>query len=793
MRLIPFLLILLPAVAAAAPLTIDVTKTAPPPKASPYGPGTTANPQGDQITADSRSFFLDGKPWIPVAGEFHYSRYPRDEWRDELLKMKAGGINVVSSYVFWIHQEEEQGRFDWSGQRSLREFLQLCQEVGLKAFVRMGPWCHGEVRNGGFPDWVQHSGTKLRTTDPAFLNLVKPLYEEEAKQMQGLLWKDGGPVIGVQLENECGNAGYLLALKKLAQSVGVHVPYYAVTGWQGGVPDKEVIPLFGGYADGFWGGSLEGYRKEFLFANVRSLNDLGAQLTNIHPADSQRLEQFPYACAEIGPGMMSSYTKRIKIVPNTVAAMALAKLGSGNNMPGYYMYQGGINPDGKLSTLQEGHPYNPMPVKDYDFQAPLGACGQVREQLHLLREQHFFLQDFGAGLARMPVYLPDRMPANLQDFDTQRWDVRSDGTSGFLFYSNEQPYVALPEHKDVQFQVKTDAGTLLIPRQPVTIPTGSYGIWPFNLDCNGVTLEYATAQPLCRVDEGHDLAVYFFTALEGIGPELLLRPNGSRVTWVAGDREESDGLLRAYKLKTGTNAAVSVTTSTGGRVVFVVLTPEQGRRLWRASFDGREHVILSNSTIMSDENGIRLQSDNVNNIAMSIFPPVASVNFGGVKLSGIADGIFTRFTTDGLRQPTTVQVTVTQERAAGSNATNLKGMDEVTWNDAAVYRLNIPASAENRHIILNIHYIGDAARLYVGDKLYDDNFFNGDPFAIGLWRIPASQWRDIRLKILPYSDALAARLPQEARKQADAAKAASALDQITITAANQLGLRISPH
>jgi hypothetical protein len=196
---------------------------------------------------------------------------------------------------------------------------------------------------------------------------------------------------------------------------------------------------------------------------------------------------------------------------------------------------------------------------------------------------------------------------------------------------------------------------------------------------------------------------------------------------------------------------------------------------------------------MSDENGIRLQSDNVNNIAMSIFPPVASVNFGGVKLSGIADGIFTRFTTDGLRQPTTVQVTVTQERAAGSNATNLKGMDEVTWNDAAVYRLNIPASAENRHIILNIHYIGDAARLYVGDKLYDDNFFNGDPFAIGLWRIPASQWRDIRLKILPYSDALAARLPQEARKQADAAKAASTLDQITITAANQLGLRISPH
>jgi hypothetical protein len=489
--------------------------------------------------------------------------------------------------------------------------------------------------------------------------------------------------------------------------------------------------------------------------------------------------------------MMSDYGKRIKINPDAVAAMALAKLGCGNNLPGYYMYHGGMNPDGKLSTLQEDHP-NQMPVKDYDFQTALGACGQVREQFHLLREQHLFLQDFGAALARMSAYFPDRMPANLEDFDTLRWDVRSDGTSGFLFYSNEQPYVALPDHKDVQFQVKTNTGTLLIPRQPVTIPAGSYGIWPVNLDCNGVTLEYATAQPLCRMDAGHGVAVYFFAALDGIEPELLLHANENRVTWVAGEREESDGSLRAYKLKTGTNAAVTVAKPNGRGVVFVVLTPEQGRRLWRASFGGRDHVILSDSTVISDENGIRLQSDNVNDLAMSIFPPVASVNFGAAKPGGIADGIFTRFTADSLGQPATVAVTVTQERVAGSNATNLKGADEGTWNDAAVYKLNIQTTAENRHLILNIHYIGDAARLYVGDRLYDDNFFNGDPFAIGLWRIPASRWPDIRLKILPYSDALAGRLPEEARKQADAAKAASAMDQITLTAADQLDLRVSP-
>ena len=156
----------------AAPLAIDLTADTPPPAAAPYGPGATKNPQGREITADSRSFFLDGKPWIPVVGEFHFARYPREEWRDELLKMKAGGIDTVSTYVFWIHHEEEQGKWDWSGRRSLHDFIRMAQEAGLKVIVRMGPWCHGEARNGGFPDWVQNSGTHLREKDPAFLKLV---------------------------------------------------------------------------------------------------------------------------------------------------------------------------------------------------------------------------------------------------------------------------------------------------------------------------------------------------------------------------------------------------------------------------------------------------------------------------------------------------------------------------------------------------------------------------------------------------------------------------------------------
>ena len=71
----------------SAPLAIDLTCEVRAPAASPYGPGTTKDLQGNTLTADTRSFFLNGRPWIPVAGEFHYTHFARAEWRDELLNI----------------------------------------------------------------------------------------------------------------------------------------------------------------------------------------------------------------------------------------------------------------------------------------------------------------------------------------------------------------------------------------------------------------------------------------------------------------------------------------------------------------------------------------------------------------------------------------------------------------------------------------------------------------------------------------------------------------------------------
>jgi hypothetical protein len=773
----------------AAPLTVDLTKPIPKTFESPLQGGTNKNPKGESITADNQSFFLNGKPWIPVMGEFHFSRYPHSEWREALLKMKAGGINVVATYVFWIHHEEIKDVFDWTGDRSLRDFILLCQELGLKVFLRIGPFAHGEARNCGYPDWLlellkvpANNCTLARTADPVYLEQAENLYTQIYKQISGLLWKDGGPIIGVQIDNECSNTKYLLTLKELAKKVGIDVPIYSMTGWTSGVPEAGLLPVYGGYSDGFWGGSLESFRTFYHFSIYRDFAAINAKL----------LGQFPFACCEIGPGMMSSYGKRIKISPLNVSSLNVTKLGSGNNMPGYYMYHGGIHPEGKLSWLSEGAPLHPMPVKDYDFQTAIGSFGQIREQYHLLRQQHLFLEDFGAILSRMPATMPDKTPKNLAESDTFRWCVRSDGTSGFIFYNNRQPYVPLPDHHDIQFSLKTTMGSLLVPEKPITIPSGSHGIMPFRLDCDGVMLNYSTAQLLCKAKDESGHLVYFFTELQGIEPELLFAKEQSNLTVQAGSKvDTSEGIL-INKITKGTTPAVTVVNTAGNKVSFVVLDQEQGKRLWKMPFAGRDYVVLSECNIVESPSGLRFFRHSKQKFDAAFFPQIRKLQINESLVEGKPDGIFSAFSTAPETSNEDVKVACELIKEAGPVAYKLGGMQEATWDQAATYKLSIPQSKADDQILLNIHYIGDAARIYVDKKVVVDHFYNGDPLSVGLWRIPPADWDKIYLKILPYSDALEPRLPDVTKKIVAAAKESGTLNEVKIEVVEILESDVKP-
>lgn len=71
-------------------------------------------------------------------GEVHYSRIPQNEWREEVRKMKEGGVTMIAAYVFWSHVEEVEGVFNWSGQRNLRGFLEVCKQEEMPVVLRLG-------------------------------------------------------------------------------------------------------------------------------------------------------------------------------------------------------------------------------------------------------------------------------------------------------------------------------------------------------------------------------------------------------------------------------------------------------------------------------------------------------------------------------------------------------------------------------------------------------------------------------------------------------------------------------
>ena len=457
------------------------------------------------IDWDKHSLIFDGKRVVPVMGEIHYSRIPAEEWQRELQKMKEGGVTIIANYVFWNHVEEQENVFDWSGQRDLRRFLELCKQEDMPVVIRIGPYCHGEARCGGIPDWMFTKGCKTRDANPVFMKYVKRLYRQIFTQVQGLQWKDGGPVIAAQFDNEQRNGSYLMALKKIALEVGYDLPFYTRTGWPAltrPVPFGEMLPLFGDYADGFWDRSISetagNYYKAFNFKAFRSstaiaTEQLGVQKEKLTKGD----EDYPYFTCELGGGMMTSYHRRVFVYPEDAYSLAVVKLGSGSNLLGYYMYHGGTNPEGKMTYLNENQRtpatnHNDLPVKTYDFQAPLGEFGQPYPHYFSLRKLHMFMNDYAEILAPMEATFPSPQDIKKGDDSGLRWSYRSKDGSGFVFVNNYERLQNITAKKNVRF----DVCGVKFPRKPMTIPAATSCIFPVNID----GIKYATAQIVAKRD-----------------------------------------------------------------------------------------------------------------------------------------------------------------------------------------------------------------------------------------------------------------------------------------------------
>ena len=497
----------------------------------------------ERIAVNTRYLTKNGKPWVPVMGECHYSRIPCEKWEETLQKMKDGGIDIVASYVFWIHHEEEKGVFDFEGNRNIRRFVELCHKLGLEFCLRIGPWAHGECRNGGFPDWLcRECKSTLRSKEEPYFGYVRRYLQAIAEQLRGC------PLVGIQVENEMvDRPEYMEQIRQEILAAGLHAPLFTATGWGDARLPKTLLPMYGGYPEAPWTGHLRELEPNanYFFSYTRNDGNIGSDLLGVSEGKLQNVpteHPSPFMTCELGGGNQVTYHRRPLFKARDIEALAVCKLGSGVNLLGYYMYAGGQNPVGK-TTMQEskasGYPTD-CPVISYDFQSPVGDMGQLRESWFRLAQIHRFLHSFGERLAPMWAVMPTEMPSSLDDTDTLRCALRTDGEGGFLFVNNHIRLHPLAERRAHLFEFVFENGTAAF---TLDIPADSSFFIPVNLTLAGLHIRYASAQPVACGENTLTLQ-----QIPGIEPVITLRDGKTfRLTEGKNTVGETVVILEAYR------------------------------------------------------------------------------------------------------------------------------------------------------------------------------------------------------------------------------------------------------
>lgn len=629
-----------------------------------------------EISANSLYFTADGKPFIGVMGEYHYVRDDPDAWLSEIRKMKAGGVNIVSTYVMWNYHEETEGEFDFSQNKDIRRFARCVLAEGLELCLRIGPWINAECRNGALPDWLFEKQIPVRTNDAEYLKYVRRFWEKLYEQVRDI------PLMALQIENELvDRSEHILTLKNTALSIGFRAPLYTATGWNrnGGakLPLDEVLPVFGGYPEAPWENHREKLEPSvhYFFTGVRNDAEIGADLMVLPNDDGWRLpyERYPFATCEMGGGIQIGHLRRPIIRPMDVYALSLVKLGCGNNLIGYYMFHGGTNGLGRYSTMNVSW----CPVRNYDFQAPVSQYGEIRASYRYLNLINLFAADFGEMLAPMPMCASEAFVPR-DDKQLLRYVMRTDGESGFVFVNHYQRLDRLKEIKGAVI----DTGKVVFP--PLDIVSQSCFSLPFNLKLGNVVLTYATTQPLCRMED-----CCFFFKIDDADPVYRF----------------ADGTV--YAPNPGYDSAF-----TKGGMNFITLSLEQA--LHARKIDGKLYICETEDLIGSN-GGIEAASGN-GTFTYQVWED------GGFKTHERKDG-----NTANAKNAILSLVPCGEQFAIPEQFLTYLNMGherKINW-----FRMDVDSDAG----FVEIADRYDVGQIYIDGVLAADNFYYGEP-----WRIPSA-------------------------------------------------------
>ncbi|XP_036420665.1 beta-galactosidase [Colossoma macropomum] len=312
-------------------------------------------------------FLKDGQPFRYISGSIHYSRIPRVYWKDRLLKMYMAGLNAIQTYIPWNFHEPTPGRYDFSGDRNLTHFLQLCKDLDLLVILRPGPYICGEWDMGGLPSWLlKKKDIVLRSSDADYIAAVDRWMGKLLPMIKPYLYQNGGPIITVQVENEYGSYfacdfDYLRHLVKLYRShLGEEVVLFSTDG--AGV----------GYLKC---GSLQGVYATVDFGP-------GGNVTAAFQAQRHAEPHGPLVNSEFYTGWLDHWGSPHSVTSTAIVVKSLNEILEIDANVNLYMFIGGTN-FGYWNGANT--PYAPQPTS-YDYDAPLTEAGDLTEKYFAIRD-----------------------------------------------------------------------------------------------------------------------------------------------------------------------------------------------------------------------------------------------------------------------------------------------------------------------------------------------------------------------------------------------------------------------
>ena len=357
------------------------------------------------FTTGDKTFLLNGKPFVVKAAELHYPRIPRAYWEHRIKMCKALGMNTVCLYVFWNIHEQQEGKFDFTGNNDVAAFCRLCQKNGMYVIVRPGPYVCAEWEMGGLPWWLlKKKDIRLREQDPYFMQRVEIFEREVGKQLAPLTIQNGGPIIMVQVENEYGSYGkdkpYVSAIRDIVRKSGF---------------DK--VSLFQcDWSSNFLNNGLDDLTWTMNFGTGANIDQQFKRLGEVRP-------NAPKMCSEFWSGWFDKWGARHETRPAKAMVEGIDEMLSKGISFSLYMTHGGTSFGHWAGANSPG--FQPD-VTSYDYDAPINEWGLATPKYYELQKM---MAKYTSG-KKLPAVPKAPMPIiSVPEFKLTEYKPLSNGIS----------------------------------------------------------------------------------------------------------------------------------------------------------------------------------------------------------------------------------------------------------------------------------------------------------------------------------------------------------------------------